>query len=291
MRIKSEKHFTEDVFVRLRNGVDQLSSKQKLVCAYILENYQQVAFYTVEELAALCSASPATVVRTVKALGYASYHALLAEFQKLLVSSNASLWWEMEQSWTGDIKDIPLPWVTKDNIEALQNGLTPELLERFAMGVAMLASAKRIHIVAMRSSRSAAIFFYSMLSQLISNVSMVDHGAEELYDKLVDFNEEDLLVVISLGGPHYACTSIDVVTYAKENNIPSILLTNDPSCPAVAHASLSLCVAQTQKHYSLVPVLTILEAFVIAIGQKKKDSAQKKLRKLEKILVKQNITY
>ena len=284
-------HLNGDVFVRLRKGLEELSSKQQTVCSYILENYQQVAFYTVEELAVACGTSPATIVRTVKSLGYSGYHELLSEFQKLLLSSNSSLWWEMEQSWTNDVSELPLPLVIKDNIETLQNALTPDILERFSKGAEMLENAQKINIIAVRSSRGAAQFFYSLLSQFMSNVSMIEHGADELYDKLVDYGEKDILFVISLGGPHYASTSVEAVNYASENKIPSILLTNDHSSPAYPNATLSICVPQTQKHYSLVPVLTVLEAFVLELGIRKKESAKKKLRKLEKVLTKQKRTY
>ncbi len=103
MRKKSEKNKAErvsdvrfrgagddSIFIRLRRGVEKFTSMQKVVCSYILENYQRVAFMTVEELAGLCGASPATVVRTVKALDYASFHEMQAEFEKLLMSTQVS---------------------------------------------------------------------------------------------------------------------------------------------------------------------------------------------------------
>ena len=81
----SEKFRDENVFTRLRRGMDELSAMQQQVCSYVIENYQNVAFITVEELSGLCGASPATVVRTVKALGYGSYHEMQKEFQKILL--------------------------------------------------------------------------------------------------------------------------------------------------------------------------------------------------------------
>ncbi len=155
----------------------------------------------------------------------------------------------------------------------------------------MLANARRIFIVGMRSSKAAALFFQSMLNQLFSNATIALDGSETLYDDLVDLGPEDVLFCISLGGPHYAKTTARAVGFAARNSIPSILVTNAPTAPAVETATLTLYVAPTQKHYSLVPCLTLLESLVVSLGQRNRKEAQKKLRKLEEVLVGENVTY
>lgn len=282
----------DSVFIRLRKGAEEFSSMQQVVCAYILENYQRVAFMTVEELAGLCGASPATVVRTVKALGYESYHEMQEEFEKLLMSTQVSLWWELERSWEEKTEDdFPLPWIAKDNIDAIQDSLTPQLVDNFRKASDMLAKARRIFIVGMRSSKAGAIFFQSMLNQLFSNAEVASDGGETLYDHIVDLGPEDVLFCISLGGPHYAKTTASAVAFASRNGIPSILVSNSPTSPAVEFATLTLFVASTQKHYSIVPCLTLLEALIVSLGQRNREKAQEKLRKLEDVLVKESITY
>lgn len=280
------------VFTRLRRGVEEFSSMQQVVCSYILENYQRVAFMTVEELAGLCGASPATVVRTVKALDYASYHEMQEEFEKLLMSTQVSLWWELERSWEEKTEDeFPLPWVAKDNVDAIQDSLTPQLVDNFRRASDMLANARRIFVVGMRSSKAAALFFQSMLNQLFSNVEIAMNGSETLYDYMVDLGPEDVLFCISLGGPHYAKTTASAIAFASRSGIPSILVSNAPTAPAAEFATLTLYIASTQKHYSLVPCLTLLEALVVSLGQRNREKAQKKLRKLEEILVRESVTY
>ncbi len=281
----------DSVFARLRRGVEEFTSMQQVVCSYILENYQRVAFMTVEELAGLCGASPATVVRTVKALDYASFHEMQEEFEKLLMSTQVSLWWELERSWEEDGDEFPLPWVAKDNVDAIQDSLTPQLVDNFRKASDMLAGARRIFIVGMRSSKAAALFFQSMLNQLFSNAVVALEGGETLYDYMVDLGPKDVLFCISLGGPHYAKTTASAVAFASRHGIPSILITNSPTTPAVEFASLTLYIASTQRHYSIVPCLTLLEALVVSLGQRNRGKAQEKLRKLEEILVKESVTY
>lgn len=286
--VKSE----ENVFDRLRYGIKGFSSMQQQVCSYILENYQKVAFLTVEALSLNCGVSPATVVRTVKTLGYASYKELQSEFENLIMNTQVSLWWELERSWEGDeANSFPLKWVAEDNVAAIQESITPQIAGSYLAAVDMLAGAEKVCILGMRSSRAASLFFHSMLNQLLPNVTLAPEGADTLYDNLVDLGPKDLLFCISLGGPHYAKTTAAAISFAAQNKIPTILVTSSPGAPAVATANLCFFVASTTRHYSLVPCLTLLESLVVSVGQRCRTRAQNKLRKLEKVLANENVTF
>ena len=279
----------ENIFARLRHGIEVFTRQQKKVCSYILENYQQVVFQTVEELAAYCEVSPATIIRTCRALGYEAYKDMISEFSSLMLKNNVPVWWELEQSWESEKDEPALVWVARDDVEGIQNSITPQLLEDLNRAVDMLSAAREIFILGIRSSRAAAVFFHSMLSQIIPNSRMITYGTDELYDHLVDLKNEDLMFCFSHGGPHYAKSTIEALAYASKNNIPTILITNSPSNPGVEFASLTLYSSQTQRHYSLVPSFVLVEALIVELGQRKKKEAQKKLRKLEEVLVKENI--
>lgn len=286
-----EEEAVDGIFIRLRRGVEELTAMQQVVCTYMLENYRKVPFITVEELAMRCGASSATVVRTVKAIGYGSYREMQSEFEKLLVGINVSLWWELERSWEETSDGFPLHWIAKDNIKAIQDSVTPQLMEAYPRAISMLLSAERIYIVGMRSSQAAAIFFYSMLNQVRSNVTYAAGGADVLYDDLVDLGANDLLFFISLGGPHHAKSTTNALTFATQNGIPSIVVANSPATPAVEKATIALYVPSAERHYSIVTCMTLLESLVVSIGQKDKERAQCKLRKLEQILMDKNITF
>jgi DNA-binding MurR/RpiR family transcriptional regulator len=279
-----------DVLTKLRKGMEELSSKQKIVSAYILENYHKTAFITIEELARLCGASPATVVRTVKMLGYNSYHEMQEEFEHMLLDEKVSLWWELERSWQETDDDFPFQWVAQDNIDAIKNCMTPQLIQNYGEVVDLILHARTIYILAVRSSSAASLFFYIMLKQIMPNVSYAYLGSEFVYDDLVDLGPEDVLFCLSLGGPHHAKTTVNAMAFAASNSVPSILIANSSATPAAVHATVSLYVPSASKHYSLVTCMTLLESLIVSIGKKKSDAARIRLRKLEKVLVEQNIT-
>ncbi len=286
-----------DLFSRLRRGAEAFPSQQQLVCGYIIGHYQEVAFMTVEELGQASGVSPATVVRTVARLGYESYHDLLQEIQEMLISTRTSLWWQIEKSW--DYRENPefesggrvLSEVARQNVESIQRSLSPLLLENFAKACDILKGARKLAILGLRSSRGAALICYSLFNQFLDNVLLPDHaGSDEMYADLVDLDGNDALLAISVGGPHFACRTLEAVDFVHGQGVPVVLITTDMACPAAPSADVLLHVVATEGHYSLVPVLTVVDALVVELGHHYRDSAIKKLRTLEKLLVDKKIT-
>ena len=280
----------DSIFTRLRKGISEFTLTQQTVCSYTLEHYQKVPFTTVEKLAQSCGVSPASVVRTVKALGYDSYRELQSELEALLLGTKVSLWWELERSFDDNDEEFPLARIVRDNIEALQESITPHMMQNYALAVGLLLDARFIYIVGMRSSRGAAIYFHSMMNQMLANVRL-GGGNEVLFDDLVDLGPKDVLIGISLGGPHHAKATCNAMKFAARNSVPSILITNSPSSPCAEFATVALYVPSASKHYSITPCMTLLESLVVSIGKKYRGIAKEKLRKLEEVLVSEDITY
>ncbi|NLD06251.1 MAG: MurR/RpiR family transcriptional regulator [Synergistaceae bacterium] len=289
--MQTEDKMREDLLSLFRNESIKLSLKQRELCNYVIENYKKIAFWTVEELSKNSHVSPATVVRTVKSLGFESYREMIGKIQNDVINDKIPLWWNVEKSW--DIERTGtqvLTWVARDNIGAITASINNKLLDAINMAAKTLSGAEKICIVAVRSSRAIGIFLHSMLSQMMNNVYMINYGEDEMYDMLTDMGNNDLIVVISMGGPHYAMASIKAAEYGHNNSIKTIVLTNSQLCPAALYADILLCVEQTENHYSLASAITAIEALVIETGAIKKEVAIAKMRKLEKTLIEKNIT-
>jgi DNA-binding MurR/RpiR family transcriptional regulator len=286
-----------EIFQRLRYGGEHFPVQQKLVCKHILSNYQQVAFMTIEELGSSCGVSPATVVRTVSRLKYGSYHEMLRVIQEMLISTKTSLWWQIEKSWENrekpdlETEKLVLSEVARENVESIKRSLSSLLLDNFTQACDSLKKARKIAILGLRSTKGAALICYSLFHQFLDNVILPDHaGSDEMYADLVDLNPDDVLLAISVGGPHFAARTIDAVKYVHDRGIQVVLITTDMSCPAAPFADVILHVSTTEGHYSLVPVITIIDALVVEMGHHYRDKAIDKLRNLEKLLAKMKIT-
>lgn len=288
---KNEKTVDLDsIFQKLRWGVENLSNKQSTLCSYLIDNYSKAAFWTIEELSKNSAISPATIIRTSKSLGYKGYKEMLTKFEITMLANNVSLWWEMEQSISENKEEETPIWVANDNIESIKSTLTDSFMKNYHSAAIMLNKAHRIFIIGTRSSKAVGVFFHSMLTQFMDNVTVISDG-EEAYEKLLSLTSKDILVAVSLGGPHYAITPINLIRFAYKNGIKTLLITNNLASPAVEYATIALFVGQAREHYSIVPTITLLESFIVDLVRLKKHKAQIKLEKLEKILKEQRITF
>ena len=287
--------YKANVITLLNAAIKNLPHRQRKLCEYILNNYQEVAFYTIETLASASNTSQSTVVRTIRALGYDNYRDLQKDIHKIVIANNISVWWELQRSLDepneGDFNESTFTRTAKDNVEAIQNTTTPQLLKNFVVATDLLAKARKIGVFGTRSTKAVAFYLYFMLQQLSNNALLLDAiGADQIYDELLNFSRDDVFVALSLGGPHFTKRTIDAVEFAYKNDIPTILITNDLVNPAFQYATVILQTASTQLHYSIVPPITLIEALVVAFGKCRTDTSRQKIHQIDKALTEQNIT-
>ncbi len=279
------------VFEKLQEGMETLPTQQKQVCEFLLHNYREAAFLTVKAIAEKTSVGPATVMRTINSLGYSSFVDFQNQLHKIMISTNSSVWWRLEQSFSTDkAMDGSLEQVVQENANTITQCLSTLNIDAFHSAVERLCEAGQILILGMRSSRAAAEAFFTLCRQLLPNVRLpACLGSDHMYEQLIDLEKEDVLLAISAGGPHYAIRTIEAVEYANEKGVPVILITDDLANRAVPFASEVICVPSTSTHYSLVPIMTILDALIVEIGKRKRGEVLERLHSLEKLLVDRGI--
>lgn len=276
----------------MRQGAETFPSQQGSVCRAVLENFQEVAFMTVEQLARRAEVSPATVMRTIGRLGYSSFTHFLNDLQKTLISTSSPLWWQLEDSWGEKAADGILRSVSQDNIGNIHASMTEHLSHSFERARDLLLGAESIHVLGLRSTKGLAVYFHSMLHQFLGHVHLIGPcGSDEMFAELFNMSKHDVLFAISLGGPHFAIRTVQAVQFAKEQGIPVILLTSSLTNPGIPAATELLHVPVHSTHYSLIPAVNVIEALIVEIGRHFQDQATDRLRRLGKVLVENKITY
>ena len=184
-----------------------------------------------------------------------------------------------------------LSWVFRDSVEAIKSSVTSDLMDSFDRAVDLLREARKIGIVGMRSSKYVGGFLHFMMNQLFSNTIMLAYaGTDMVYDEVLNLGREDVIVAVSLGGPHFVMLTHEILKLSKERGIRSVLITNDMGNPAIDEATVTLCVGRAKYHYSIAQALVLAEALVTELAQRKKDSARKKLKNLEEVLNDKGVT-
>ncbi len=279
----------EVLFFQRCQKTEGLSPSQKAVCDYIINNTQKVAFMTVEQLAAAAGTSTATIIRTADQLGYPSYKSLREEIMHMLIDTKPPTRVELEASWA-ETGNNTLVEVAKRNAESIQDMLTPYLLEQFPKAVTVLAEAKRIYIMGLRSNRGLATYFYTLLREFHPSVSMVGgFGSDEMYEDLLDMGKGDALFCISYASAFYASRVIEAAHFAEGHGLPQVLLTDDLRNPLVPFSRAILHVPCSHDHFSLAPAMSVLDSLLAEIGRHTHGRSKTKLRRLWKAVTESRI--
>ncbi|MFP4481711.1 MAG: MurR/RpiR family transcriptional regulator, partial [Thermovirgaceae bacterium] len=143
----------------------------------------------------------------------------------------------------------------------------------------ILKNARKISILALRSTQGIALYAYTLFCQFLPNVSLPGHsGSDDMYSYLVDLSKDDVLLALSVGGPHYAARTIEGAEFVYSRGVPVVLITTDLACPAANFASVVLPVEPASGHYSTVSVMNVLDALIVVLGRHYKETATSKLR-------------
>lgn len=288
---KSPGDFTGGIFQQLRTAKNNLPSQQRVICEWILNNYQQAAFLTAEEIAKETETSIATVLRISSSLGYKNFTAIKEELKRVLYSASIPPLDRLRDAFADKEQVNILDQVIEENIQNLKSLRSRHLSETFPRAVELISSARRIYIIGLRSTKGLATYFHALLHQFLPDIFLVDSsGTDNMLDVMMDMSKNDILVAIMAGSPHYTKRTIGAVKFAWENGIPTVLITNSLSSPAAPMATELLLCPQNTSHYSTVSLMTVIDALVVEIGRQKEADATRKLDKLAPLLVDYDIS-
>jgi len=288
---KSAVEFTGGIFQQLRTARNTLPSQQRIICEWILNNYQQAAFLTAAEIAKETETSNATVLRTASSLGYRNFTAVKEELQRVLYHASIPPLDRLRDTFAHDEETDILDQVIEENIQNLKGLRSRNLSESFPRAVTLIESARRIYIIGLRSTRGLAVYLQALLHQFLPDVFLVDsYGTENMLDVMMDMSEADVLIALMAGSPHYTKRTIASVRFASERSIRTVLITNSLSSPAAPLATELLLCPQNTTHYSTVSFMTVVDALVLEIGRRKSGEATSKLDQLGPLLVEYDIS-
>ncbi|MEA4833085.1 MAG: MurR/RpiR family transcriptional regulator [Oscillospiraceae bacterium] len=272
-----------DFLSRLQNESVKLSKSQRRLSDYITENYDKAAYMTAAKLAATVGVSESTVVRFADELGfdgYPEFSVYLKEIANRKLTSIQRIALSDERIGNVSILDS----VLSSDIDKIKR--TIENIDRAAFDAAVdaICSARSIYIIGVRSSSALAMFLGYYLNHICENVRQITAiSGVELLEQLIHASEGDVVFAISF--PRYSKRIIRAVEYASKKGARIISLTDGMESPLAPMSDVCLCAQSEMVSFadSLTAPFSLLNALIIAIGRKKKDSVSKIYGELESI--------
>jgi len=272
---------TNDLTNRINERYSSMSKGQKLLAAYITDNYDKAVFLTAAGLGEVVGVSESTVVRFAAQLGYKGY----PQFQKALeelVRSKLDAVQRIEVTYGRISRSKVLESVLKSDMERLKGTLQKIDEHVFELAAETILSARRIYVIGIRSCAPLAQFLAFYLNYIFDNVILLHtNSSSELFEQMVRISREDVIIGISF--PRYSLRTLKALEFANNRSAKVITLTDSVHSPMNLYSSCNLLARSDMVSIvdSLVAPLSLINALVVAMCLKRPADVTKNLKELE----------
>lgn len=272
-----------DLLFRIQAAIPEMSKGQKLIANYILEHYDKAAFYTALKLGQTVGVSESTVVRFATLIGYEGYPELQNKLQELIRNKLTSVQrFEMADTQIGT-EDILQKVLTQD-IEKIKRTLETTSRVDFAQAIDSILAARKLYILGVRSSGALANFLGFYLNLMFENVQIVHAStSSEVFEQIMRVSKEDAVIGISF--PRYSKQTCKAMTFASSVGADVIAITDSRTAPIAEVSKYVLIAASNVVSVvdSLTAPLSLINALIVALGQKRRTEVAEAFTRLERI--------
>ena len=270
--------------IRLRGVYPSLKTALQKVANLILRQPEMAIYASVNEVAAAAQVSEATVMRFCRTLGFKGFQDFKIALARELVTPSQR---EQEELVAGDDPAALVRKIFKANTSALEDTLEVLDLSQLQQAVQILLTCRRLIIIGVNGSASAAQYAGLRFTPLGLDV----HYFTESYQMLTAaamLTGEDALLAISHSGSTREI--LDTVRVAKDNGARVIAITSNSLAPLTRIADLVLITSGrdlTLPRASLASFLcqiTLSDSLFALLQRARPDETRANLVKIEKTL-------
>lgn len=274
---------------RLKQQFETFPRQERAAASFILDNPHEVAVMSMRDLARLANVPPSTMTRLAKRMGMSGYDALRDLFIESLrgnsnaYGSRAHGLVELKQR-VGEhqvIEDM-----ANNAIDQIRSLCSHENLQAMSRAVALLAGARQVFCLGMRSSFGVAFQFAHVASYFAKNVRLVEGAGESGVMSIVNqTSAKDVALVCSL--PRYSRRLITLTNYLHQQGVRIITITDSLTSPTARMAAETLIVKnQTPSFYdTVVPAMLVSEMLVALMSAHSNQDAEASVTQTEEKLL------
>ena len=257
-----------DILKTIQREYADLSPQLQVAARYILSSPDDVAVYSMREIAGRAAVTPATMVRLAGKLGFLNYNDLRNRF-RVRISEPASgyaararkLQLSQGRRTAKGLSDEIL-LAELDNLSRTFENFTDQMLDDAATA---LISADRMHVIGLRKCAGIASFFHYATRVFFPKAQQIMGSAGLFSEELMKIEKGDILVSIAFDP--YTRETVEAVRYATSIGAKNIAITDSPVSPLARNADFLFVVANHSPSFyrSLSGALVTLQALVATI--------------------------
>jgi DNA-binding MurR/RpiR family transcriptional regulator len=250
--------------LRISRAERRLNHRRRRLVQAILENARETCFLSSRELAKRHRVDPATIVRTVQALGYSRFSDFAADLRGHFLRSLTP--YEVMQAAASqalDPRDRIRQTLQEDleRLRSLQSSLSPDQVVALAR---QIHRARRIVVVGVDLAASLSWFLAYGLTALGFHAEAPVGSAGNLLHHVRFLTRKDLLVAISFR----KCLreTVDAVRLARTQRVPTCGITDSAEGPLGRYCDryLSVSIESSSIAGSYVAAMAVLNAIIVA---------------------------
>ena len=271
---------SSNVLKNIQDNYGRLSKGQKVIAEYVINHYDKAAFLTAASLGKILNVSESTVVRFANALNYSGYKDLQRELQEIIRNKLTTVQ-RLNLSEDYNKNENTIAKVMEKDIENMRKTLSEVDYDSFFKAVDYTLKAKRIFILGLRSSSFLSGYLAFYMNFIFDNIHLVNPGANDIFEQLTKTNKDD--IVICLTYPRYSQKTLEALDYTRTKGCKVISFTDSLISPASSRSDVTIIARSDMLSYvdSLVAPMSLMNAFIIALGNEKKEDITPYFEELE----------
>ena len=277
----------QELLARINQTGRKLSKGQKRIAEFIVNHYDKAAFMTASRLGEKVQVSESTVVRFAIALGYDGYPALQKALQEMIRNRLTAV---QRVEMTGDMSESAvLGMVFKADMQNIRQTIEDIDETVFTRVIDALDAARRVYVVGVRSSAPLAEFLGYYMGFIRDDVRVITSGISDVLEQVSRVGEQDAVLGISF--PRCSRRTIEAMRFAKDRGARVLSITDTPLSPLGEVSDLCLTARSDMASFvdSLVAPLSLINALIVALSLRKRDSVSKHFAQLESLWEKNRV--
>lgn len=271
--MKKYKKYLEELIQEKNNS---LTKTEKIIAHFLIENFNEIPFYSIQELSVKLGLARASIQRFVKKIGYDGYYSFRKEATNNLKNNIAPLEKFKTKLFRSDNEIFTINQIAENevnNINFTLNHLDRKVIDKFVNHV---INAHNIYVVGMNLSSYLAGITSYLLQRLGLNAFYLNQPGVLLVEQVINITSKDVLIAFSL--PKYSKSTIETAKYAKKQNAKVLAFTNSITAPIVEFSDLQIIVKTDSYHFSnsLSPIIVMIFGLIseiVALDKKRSIKA------------------
>lgn len=256
----------------------QLSRRLQQVAQFVVNNPEDVAIYTIVELARQADVQPSTITRFAKEMGFAGFNGLQSVFRQRLLGPRMTYAQRMKS-----FADAPRPTKLKvlhleepslvfdtfvqaamDTLIRLRDDVDRAELQGF---VDVLAGSGAVHVVGARGAYGVAAYCTYSLARVGKRAHLIDNVGSMREQQLAAVDVDDVVLVLTFDD--YTPETIEIAEAAHRKGRTLLVITDNELSPVASLGTHTLFVKEARLgHFrSQVPAMVLCQSIIISLGK------------------------